>query len=655
MRVWSVLLNSHAKTIEQKVMSVIQDSTKLVHLLQIHSFIIKTSLDRNNFIVAKLLRRIFSSSSSSSTELPYARSLFDAISLPDTFIWNTMIRAYLNSQNPNESLSLFVQMRLQQGIFVDSFSLSLVLQACGRSTDCSNGRTIHTQVLKLGFGCDLFIQTALIEMYAKFGHIDVAHNVFDEMTDPDLVSYNVLLAEYVRVGEISSAQELFDKMPDKDLVSWNTMIHGYASRGELGVAKKLFDRTCEKDVVSWSSIIAAYAKSRQSNEALRLFHEMQVANIVPDKITMVSVLCACGDVGALGMGKMVHECIERNRIEIDLKLGTALVDMYGKCGDIDSSMRVFNQMNKRDVFAWSAMIMGLANHGLGELALDHFSRMISEEIKPNDVTFIGVLSACSHIGLVDKGWIYFKSMNDGYGVTPKLEHYGCMVDILGRAGRLQEARELIRSMPIAPDAIAWRAFLGACRIYKNVELAEEATVNLLELEPHVDGNYVLLSNIYSQAKKWDKVVNIRRMMKDINIQKAPGSSSVEVDNAVHEFVAADKSHPQSVEIYQMLAEMSNRLKNTGYVPLTASVLQDFDEQEKEKALAVHSEKIAVAFALLSTAPRSPIRIVKNLRVCDDCHLAFKLISRIYDRKIVLRDRNRFHHFVGGSCSCKDYW
>ncbi|KAA8519187.1 hypothetical protein F0562_013442 [Nyssa sinensis] len=639
-------------TVEQ-VMSVIQDSTKLIQLHQIHSFIIKTSLDRNNFVLAKLFRRIFSCSSSN--ELPYARSIFDAISSPDTFIWNTMIRAYLNSQTPIESLSLFVQMRLQEGIFLDSFSLSLGLQACGRSIDRQNGQTIHTQVLKLGLGRDLFVETALIEMYAKFGYLDVARNIFDEMSDPDLVAYNVLLAEYVRAGKISLAQNLFDKMPDKDLVSWNTVIHGYASLGESGDAEKLSGRICERDIVSWSSMIATYAKSRQSNKALRLFHEMQLANVVPDKVTMVSVLCACGDVGALGMGKMVHEFIERNRIEIDLKLGTSLVDMYAKCGDIDNSMGVFDRMSNRDVFAWSAMIMGLANHGFGELALDQFSKMISEEIKPNDITFIGVLSACSHIGLVDKGWTYFKSMNDVYSVTPKLEHFGCMVDILGRAGRLQEARELIGSMPVEPDAIVWRALLGACRIYKNVELGEEAAVNLLELEPHVGGNYVLLSNIYSQAKNWDKVMNVRRMIKNINIHKVPGSSSIEVDNAVHEFVAGDKSHPQSEGIDWMLVEMADRLKHAGYIPLTASVLLDFDEQEKENALACHSEKLAIAFGLLSTPPGSPIRIVKNLRVCDDCHLAVKLISRIFDRKIIVRDRNRFHHFSGGSCSCKDYW
>lgn len=451
-----------------------------------------------------------------------------------------MIRGYLNNQYPHESLSLFVKMRFQEGVFVDSFSLSLVLQACGRSVDHVNGRTTHTQVLKLGFCSDLFVQTALVEMYAKCGCIDMARAIFDDMRNPDVVSCNVLLAEYVSCGEIRSARELFDNMSERDLVSWNTMIHGYAFANELQGKKSFY--------TTRSPLIATCSKNRQSNEALRLFQEMQLANMVPDKVTFVSVLLACGEMGALGTGKMVHEFIKSSRFKIDLKLGTALVDMYAKCGDIDNSLRVFNAMHKKDVFAWSAMIVGLANHGLGELALDHFSRMISEQITPNSITFIGALSACSHVGLVDMGIKYFNDMNDVYGINPKLEHYGCMIDILGRAGQVQEARELIRSMPFAPDAIIWRGFLGACVVYKNIELAEEATVQLLELEPHVDGNYVLLSNLYSQAMKWDKVMDVRRMMmKCSNIQKGPGSSLIEIDNSLHQFVAGDASHLESEE------------------------------------------------------------------------------------------------------------
>ncbi|KAK7292467.1 hypothetical protein RIF29_08248 [Crotalaria pallida] len=625
------------KGIEERIMSLLKDTTTLNHFLQVHAFYIKTSSYCNNYLQAKLLTTLVSLPPQNN--LQYARSLFDSFPNPDTFIWNTMMRSYFNSRLPHHSLSLYFQM-LQQSLSLDSFTFSLVFQACGMLLDLRNGSKIHTHLFKLGFApSDLFVHTALIQMYAKCGCFHSAIKVLDSMQDPDLVSYNVLLAECVRIGQIEMARQVFDNMPDRDLVSWNTMIHGYASFGDVvgaGAAPKLFDFGDEH--------------RRRSGEALRLFHHMQLANVVPDRITVISVLSACGNVGALGMGKMIHEYVERIGIGMDMKLGTCLLDMYAKCGDIDNALRVFELMDKKDIFTWSIMIMGLANHGFGEQALEYFSKMIAEGIKPNDVTFIGVLSACSHIGLVDKGWACFNSMRSVYGVTPKIEHYGCMVDIVGRAGHLQEAKELIRTMPFAPDAIVWRAFLGACRIHKNIEMTEEATVNLLQLEPHVDGNYVLLSNIYSQAKKWDRVVNLRRRMKHSNIKKVPGSSSIEVDNTVYEFVSGDKSHPKSFEIYEMLDEILNRIQSCGYEPLTSSNIQDFDEQEKQTSLSAHSEKLAIAFGLLTTAPGTTIRIFKNMRICEDCHSSIKFISKVYHRKIIVRDRNRFHHFDRGTCS-----
>lgn len=464
---------------------------------------------------------------------------------------------------------------------VDSFSISLALQACGRSGESRIGKAIHAHLLKLGFVSDLFVQTALVEMYAKVGDVSVARRVFNEMPERDLVSYNVMLAEYVGCGNVREARRLFNEMPDRDLVSWNTMIHGYAMSGDLHSAQEIFDKTRERDLFSWSSMISAYAQSRQSSEALRLFREMQLANVVPDKVTMVSVLSACTDLGALSMGKAIHRFIESKRIEVDLRLGTSLVDMYAKCGDIDSSLEVFHKLSESDVLTWSSMIIGLANHGLGMVALDFFSKMISERMKPNEITFVGVLMACSHAGLVSEGRAHFNSMSDVYGISPTIEHYGCMVDILGRAGHIEEARQFIKDMPLEPDAVVWRALLGACRIHKNVDVAEEATATLVDLEPHVDGHYVLLSNIFAHANRWDGVANLRKMMRSKSIQKVPGSSSIEVNDTVFEFVAGDKSHPRCDEIYRMLNEMIDQLKQAGYRPMTSLVFHDVDERLKE--------------------------------------------------------------------------
>uniref|UniRef100_A0A7N0ULG8 DYW domain-containing protein n=1 Tax=Kalanchoe fedtschenkoi TaxID=63787 RepID=A0A7N0ULG8_KALFE len=643
------------QSLEQRALILVQRSTKLNHFLQIHALLIKTSLTCNNHVLAKLLPQLLSSSSAN---LPYARSLFDETPSPDTFLYNCMIMSCSKSHHSEVGLSLFLNMRLRKNSVVaaDGFTYFLAVQACGKSGDLRVGRIVHAEVSKLGFDSGLIVATVLIEMYAKCDDMESSKRLFDALAEPDLVCCNVMLAWCVRVREMKIAREVFEKMPERDLVTWNTMIHGYASLGDIAAAKMIFDVAAERDVVSWSSMIAAYAKSRQSNEALKLFHEMQLANVVvPDRITMVSVLSACGDAGALGMGKMAHEFIVRNKIGIDLKLGTALVDMYARCGDMDISMRVFNEMNSRDVFAWSAIIMGLGSHGFAEVALHYFSKMIEEGIKPNDITFIGVLSACSHGGLVDEGRACFRSMAEVHGLSPKVEHYGCMVDILGRAGRLQEAMDLIRAMPFEADAVVWRTLLGACRMHKNVELAEEAIANLLKLEPLSDGSYVLSSNLYSLAKKWNKVSDIRRMMKNGKIQKVPGSSSIEVNNTVYEFVAGDRSNPKFTDICKMLDEVIDRLKIAGYKPVTAAVVQDFSEHEKENALAYHSEKLAIAFGLLTTAPGSTIRVIKNLRVCEDCHLTVKFISKVYCRNIIVRDRTRFHHFVEGSCSCKDYW
>ncbi|KAI4372318.1 hypothetical protein MLD38_010563 [Melastoma candidum] len=637
-------------------MSILDKCKCKAHLNQAHALIVKTSLHANHLIVAKLLRKLLSASPTpSSSDLRLSSSIFRSIPSPDSFLFNTIIRAHLFARCYLSSWSFFARM-VHLGIPLDSFAFSLVLQACGRMGPQDRGRLVHSLVVKLGFQSDIFVQTALVEMYSKSGCADSARTIFYGIEEPDTVSYNVLLAEYVRMGEMGLARDLFDGMPNRDLVSWNTMIHGYASVGNFAEAKELFERTEDRDAISWSSMIGAYARTRQSNEAVRLFYKMQAAGIVPDKITMVSVLSACGDIGALGMGRMAHQFLDRNRIEIDMKLGTSLIDMYSKCGDIDSSLSVFNVMKEKDVFTWSAMIIGLANHGSGELALEYFSKMIDEGIAPNDITFVGVLSACSHRGLVDVGRKYFYSMNHIYGVAPKIEHYGCMVDILARAGHVMEARQLIGSMPFEPDAVIWRALLSGCRTHKhNDDIVEEATVKLLQMEPIIDGNYLLLSNLHTQAKKWDEVSNIWRTMREMNLRKIPGSSSIEVNNTVHEFLAGDRLHPQSEQIFQMLDEIYDKLKNAGHKPLTCLISQDLEENEKEAMLAHHSEKLAVAYGLLYTDHGSPIRIVKNLRVCEDCHVTFKLISLIYDRKIIVRDRNRFHHFNGGACSCKDYW
>ncbi|PKU59346.1 pentatricopeptide repeat-containing protein At5g66520 isoform X1 [Dendrobium catenatum] len=557
-------LLSRDKIIVQRAMALIDNAAAVDDLLKVHAFLVKTSFDHNMFVLAKFLRRCLERASDEA--IMYGRAFFDQIELPDAFIWNTIIRAYLLARNPGESLRLFRQMcRISGSIATaDSHTFSICIQACGRSEKLITGSSIHAQSVKLGFCSDLFVQTALVDMYANSEDICNARRVFDEMPDRDLVVYNAMLADYVYCGDISVARFLFDEMPERDLISWNTMIHGYAKSGDIGAAREMFDEMKERDLVSWSSIISAYAQCGKSNEALMLFHEMQLHGVVPDKVTMVIVLSACGDMGALGMGKAIHRLIKWHGIAVDIKLGTSLIDMYANCGDIENSLGVFYSMTRKDALTWSAMIIGLASHGLGKDALDLFSKMILEGVQPNDVTFVGVLSACDHSGLLSEGKAHFDSMTKLYGIKPKMEHYGCMVDLLGRLGLIKEARKLLIRMPFEPDAVVWRALLGACLIHKNVDMAEEAIINLINLEPHVYGHYVLLSNVYAQANKWDDMAIVRRTMRGKSILKVPGCSFIELENVVHEFVAGDRSHPKTNEIYRMAEDIIDQVRKAGY-------------------------------------------------------------------------------------------
>jgi pentatricopeptide repeat protein len=341
--------------------------------------------------------------------------------------------------------------------------------------------------------------------------------------------------------------------------------------------------------------------------------------------------------------------------ELDVVVGSALVDMYAKCGSIDEASNVFNKMPERNIVTWTVIIIGYAQHGYAQEVLKLFSQMQDTGMKPDHVTFVGILSACSRAGLVNEGCNYFNSMSQDYGVNPRPEHFACMVDLLGRAGHLTEAKDFIEKMPFEPSISVWQSLLGACRIHGNMELGKYAAERLLELEPHDSATYVLLSNIYAAANRWDDVARVRKMMKDRGVKKEPGRSWTNVNNTVHEFISDDSSHPQAEEIYKMLQRLSNQMKDAGYVPNTDFVLHDIEKEQKENSLSHHSEKLAIAFGLIKTPPGAPIRIMKNLRVCGDCHIATKFISKIVCREIIVRDATRFHHFKNGLCSCGDYW
>ncbi|KAL0447330.1 UNVERIFIED_CONTAM: Pentatricopeptide repeat-containing protein, chloroplastic [Sesamum latifolium] len=428
---------------------------------------------------------------------------------------------------------------------------------------------------------------------------------------------------------------------------------------ENGIAfgEKLFDEMSKTNSVSWSTMMGGYVKWGMSSEAVRLFRRMQILGVKPDEISMVLVLSACADLGALELGRWVESYIEKEKIEMRSELCNALIDMFAKCGDVNNALKVFRNMpeSKRTVVSWTSVIFGMALHGRGLEAVSLFEEMKGAGVVPDDVAFIGLLTACSHSGLAAKGKQYFESMVNYYGIAPRIEHYGCMVDMLSRAGSVKEAIAFIDTMPVAPNPVIWRTLIAACHAHGELNLGERITKDLITNEPLQESNYVLLSSIYAKMSDWEKKTTVREAMGKKGIRKVPGSTMIELSDGIYEFVAGDKSHSEYPKINEMVDEMERKMRQAGYVATTSNVLLDIAEEDKEGALNTHSEKLAIAFALLKTRPGSPIRIVKNLRVCGDCHSATKLISLIYNREIVVRDRNRFHHFKDGLCSCRDFW
>jgi pentatricopeptide repeat protein len=466
---------------------------------------------------------------------------------------------------------------------------------------------------------------------------------------------------YVTFQALEEARRVFHTIPHPDSVSWTSLISGYSKWGLIDEAFTIFQLMPQKNSASWNAMMAAYVQTNRFHEAFALFDRMKAENNnVLDKFVATTMLSACTGLGALDQGKWIHEYIKRNGIELDSKLTTAIVDMYCKCGCLEKALQVFHSLPLpcRWISSWNCMIGGLAMHGNGEAAIQLFKEMERQRVAPDDITFLNLLTACAHSGLVEEGRNYFSYMIRVYGIEPRMEHFGCMVDLLGRAGMVPEARKLIDEMPVSPDVTVLGTLLGACKKHRNIELGEEIGRRVIELEPNNSGRYVLLANLYANAGKWEDVAKVRKLMDDRGVKKAPGFSMIELQGTVHEFIAGERNHPQAKELHAKVYEMLEHLKSVGYVADTNGVLHghDFDEEEDgENPLYYHSEKLAIAFGLSRTKPGETLRILKNLRICEDCHHACKLISTVFDREIIVRDRTRFHRFKMGQCSCQDYW
>ncbi|PRQ16821.1 putative pentatricopeptide [Rosa chinensis] len=540
--------------------------------------------------------------------LDFSRAVFSQIQNPNVFACNFIFKAYSNSPTPRETLSLYNLVRRRfTHVLPDKYSFPFLFKACGRVQLTRKGQELHALSFALGVDGDVFVQNGLISMYSACGELQSASKVFEliPVFVRDVVSWNSIVSGCLQSHRNWNALQVFVKMladgsarPDAvafvnalnacarlgsvdlgrkihglvlrngfdlDVFLGSSLVDMYAKCGDMDGARKVFDRMGRRNVVSWTCMIAGYVQSHWFKEAIELFREMQLDGVKADSALVACVVSACGNAGALDHGRWVHSYCERSGIEMNLSVKNALIDMYSKCGDFEKALEIFCDMTIRDVVTWTAMIIGLAMNGESDRALEMFSEMEGTGyVRPNEVTFLGVLSACSHGGFVNKGLGYLEAMSETYKLTPRVDHYGCVIDLLGRANLLNEAARFISAMPIQPDVVIWRSLLFACRTYQNLELAEFVARKIEELEPRKAESSVLLSHLYASASRWLDVNKTRKGMPLQGIQKKPGCSLIEVDGLVHEFTVADCSHCERISIYETLGAINRVIQSERY-------------------------------------------------------------------------------------------
>ncbi|KAL5714349.1 hypothetical protein ACHQM5_016325 [Ranunculus cassubicifolius] len=601
-----------------------------------------------------------------------------------------MISTYIRLKRSSEAIGLYEMMGLE-GVRGDEFTFSSLFKGFAELGLIREGRKAHGRLIVLGLQeGNVFIGSALVDMYSKFGELKDARLVLDGIVEKDVVLVTALIVGYTQHGEDGEALELFRNMINEGigpneftfssvLIACGNLgdknsgkqIHGivfkygvqevivcrtslltmYSKCGLVDESLKVFDGFYNANLVTWTAVIMGLVQNGREESALSMFRQMIQAAIHPNAFTLSTALRACSTLAMLGQGQQIHAFAMKSGCDADKFSVAALIDMYGKCGNTEMSRSVFSDLDKLDLVSVNSMIYSYAQGGFGNEAVSLFDEMQSVGLEPNDVTYLTVLSACSNSGMLDEGRRIFSSLKN----NANIDHYTCMVDLLGRAGKLEEAESLIAQVQ-NPDVVLWRTLLSACKIHGEVGMAQRVAGKILEIEPANEGAHILLTNIYASMGQWNEVTRMKIIMKEMKVKKSPAMSWIEVDNCTHTFMAGDLSHPKAREIDEELERLNKAIEILGFVPDTSFVLQNLNEKEKERSLIYHSEKLTIAFGLLSSKNKSScIRIFKNLRVCGDCHTWIKYVSKAIGREIIARDAKRFHHFRGGICSCGDYW
>ncbi|KAL8100526.1 pentatricopeptide repeat-containing protein At1g50270 [Apium graveolens] len=574
-------------------------SISLLQLQKIHSFLITFGYPQDTFIFKKLLLHSLPSvSNSTHSSFSYISSLFNHIHNPNIILYNAVIKAFSLSVKPHLSILYFSRM-CKDGVFPDKHTFPTLLKAVSRAGD-QNPFQIYGHIVKAGFDCDEFVENSLVSAFANCGFLDSARKVFDEMSERNVVALTAMIDGYLRNECAEEGLRLFAEMrlvgvmvDERTVVSvlravgvvgdvgFGKWVHGfyiesgrvycdvyvgsalvdmYSKCGYCDDARKAFEEMPYRNVVSWTTLISGCVHCNRFNDALGVFKDMLAENVKPNQSTLTSVLSACAQLGALDQGKWIHEYIDENKFNGNITVCTALIDMYTKCGCIHEAYTVFDNMPVKDVYVWTTMINGLALHGNAASSLYLFSQMLSNGVRPNQVTLVGILNACSHGGFVDEGRKIFKSMKKLYGIEPNMDHYGCMVDLLGRAGCLKEALVLIENMPMDPSPVVWGALFGACMIHKSYELGEKIGNHLIKLQPHHSGRYALLANLCAATQNWKAVAHLRKCMKQKGVIKSAGSSWIEINCVNQEFIAFDKACSENRSIHETLDKILIQMK-----------------------------------------------------------------------------------------------
>lgn len=623
-----------------------------------------------------------------------ARKLFDAMLRRNVVSWSALMKGYQDSGFDLEVLKLFKSMVCSGESQPNEFAATVVFKSCSSSRRIEEGKQCHGCFLKYGLISHEFVRNTLVYMYSSCSGTGEIIRLLDDHPYYDLLAYNSALSGFLEYGALKEGLHVLRRMANEDLV-WDSftymssltlcsnlrdlnlarqihnrvvrvgfncddhvrgaLINMYGKCGQVLYAQRVYDNTHSQNIVVNTSIMDAYFQNKSFEEALNLFAKMETREVPPNEFTFAVVLNSIAELSLLKHGDLLHGLVVKSGFRNHVMVGNALVNMYAKSGSIEDARKAFSGMTFRDTISWNTMICGLTHHGLGKEALEAFDKMMIAGEFPNRITFIGILQACSHIGFVEQGLYYFNQLMKQFGVQPDLRHYTCIVGLLSKAGLFEDAENFMRTAPIEWDVVAWRALLNACYVCRNYSLGKQVAEFAIEMHPNDSGIYILLSNIHAKLKEWEGVARVRSLMKKRQVKKEPGVSWIGIRNQTHVFLSEENQHPEILLINAKVKDILSKIRPLGYSPDVAGVFHDVDEEQRENNLSHHSEKLAVAYGLMKTPENSPLYVTKNVRICYDCHSAIKLISRLSNRLIVVRDSNRFHHFRDGQCSCCDYW